>query len=154
MLSECPVDTWGEQCENTCTCNMTNTMECSKATGCTCNQFWTGANCTEDIDECTTDTHDCPANSECSDKDGGFDCVCNQGYLTDNHENCAGECKYFGAYSNSGICTQSIHHVNVFNTFNAKDLDHFANIVNSAYLDWIADQSILDLHSSVILYDS
>ena len=36
-----------------------------------------------DVDECTTDTHNCDANAVCTDTDGSFTCSCNSGYSGD-----------------------------------------------------------------------
>ena len=33
-----------------------------------------------DINECTAGTHNCPANSVCSNTEGSFTCICNEGY--------------------------------------------------------------------------
>lgn len=33
-----------------------------------------------DIDECTALTHNCTANSFCTNTEGGFNCTCNQGF--------------------------------------------------------------------------
>ena len=36
-----------------------------------------------DVDECTTDTHNCDVNAVCTDTDGSFTCACNSGYSGD-----------------------------------------------------------------------
>ena len=71
--------TWGEQCDNTCSCNATNTDNCDAATGCVCKVGWQGADCSQDIDECST-PNICGADSTCVNVDGGHDCSCNNGY--------------------------------------------------------------------------
>ncbi len=37
----------------------------------------------EDIDECTTNTHDCDLLATCTNTDGSFTCACNEGYTGD-----------------------------------------------------------------------
>ena len=36
-----------------------------------------------DVDECTTDIHNCDVNAVCTDTDGSFTCSCNSGYSGD-----------------------------------------------------------------------
>ena len=43
----------------------------------------------EDVDECTSQTHDCPANGVCTNVDGSFQCECQSG-LTGDGKTCAG----------------------------------------------------------------
>ena len=42
-------------------------------------------NTCQNINECTDSLvmHECPNNSTCEDKDGGYDCICNSGYEKD-----------------------------------------------------------------------
>ena len=40
-----------------------------------------------DIDECELGAHDCDENAQCENTNGGFICVCNQGYF-DNGGRC------------------------------------------------------------------
>ena len=46
-------------------------------------------NCT-DIDECTTETHECPLKSTCDNNDGGFECICDPGYQKNVDDKCIG----------------------------------------------------------------
>ena len=43
-----------------------------------------------DIDECTTNTHDCHQYATCTNTDGSFTCACNGGYEGDG-KSCRGE---------------------------------------------------------------
>ncbi len=80
---------WGRDCNNVCTCRDVDTM-CDVTTGCTaCLDGWTGGNCDEDIDECLEDI--CSLNSNCSNFNGTFLCVCHPGYEPYNETYCAGE---------------------------------------------------------------
>ncbi|KAL9961341.1 hypothetical protein ACROYT_G030259 [Oculina patagonica] len=50
---------------------------------CVCAAGFTGQDCTEDIDECTTVTHNCPANTDCVNTHGSYNCTCKSGYTGD-----------------------------------------------------------------------
>ena len=39
-----------------------------------------------DIDECTANSHDCHLDATCSNTDGSFSCICNQGYSGDGKQ--------------------------------------------------------------------
>lgn len=43
-----------------------------------------------DIDECTTNTHDCHSSATCTNTEGSFTCACNEGYDGDG-KLCIGE---------------------------------------------------------------
>ena len=43
-----------------------------------------------DIDECTTNTHNCDPDASCINTDGSFNCTCNQGF-SGNGTTCSGE---------------------------------------------------------------
>lgn len=46
----------------------------------------------EDVDECLeASTHDCDANAQCKNREGGYDCTCNEGYAGDGHSCVAAE---------------------------------------------------------------
>ena len=42
-----------------------------------------GPDC-EDIDECETGAHDCPADQICSNRDGSYECICHDGFQKSN----------------------------------------------------------------------
>ncbi|XP_020610701.1 putative vitellogenin receptor isoform X2 [Orbicella faveolata] len=44
---------------------------------------FTGSTCTEDIDECVANTHDCAAEADCKNTEGSFICTCHDGYQGD-----------------------------------------------------------------------
>ena len=48
-----------------------------------CNDYYTGTMCDQDIDECSTNTHNCDENATCSNRLEGYNCECNEGYEGD-----------------------------------------------------------------------
>ena len=47
-----------------------------------------------DINECTTNTHNCHNNANCTNTNGSFTCECWNGFTGDG-ENCTGRCNQF-----------------------------------------------------------
>ncbi|KAH9523894.1 hypothetical protein Btru_047340 [Bulinus truncatus] len=97
---DCIEGRWGVACNNTCQCLTTNTKYCDKVNGrCLCKAGWNGTLCQQDIDECHN-TSLCPTHTKCKNTDGGYLCVCVDGYITTNtvNEMCK-ECDdgYFGS---------------------------------------------------------
>ena len=43
-----------------------------------------------DIDECTTDTHNCADEADCTNTQGSFTCACKTGYNGDGYQ-CSGQ---------------------------------------------------------------
>ena len=39
-----------------------------------------------DIDECVGDKHDCDENASCTNTEGSYSCLCNQGYMGDGKQ--------------------------------------------------------------------
>lgn len=46
-----------------------------------------------DIDECATETYDCPKHSSCVNTEGSYDCECDEGYMS-HQDKCVGKCVY------------------------------------------------------------
>lgn len=73
--------TWGRHCSQICDCNKQHTEYCNKVNGtCYCKTGWTGKKCNDDIKECS-DPRNCPTNSKCNEKNGTFECICNDGFF-------------------------------------------------------------------------
>ena len=53
--------------------------------------LFSGPDC-EDIDECETGAHDCPADQICSNRDGSYECICHDGFQKSNGK-CIGKTK-------------------------------------------------------------
>ena len=90
-MLECPVPSWGQNCENMCPCE---TSECDNVVGCTsCSGYpgWTGPNCDQDIDECLNTTY-CGPNSDCINTNGSVICDCHSWYQRVS-DRC--DCKYW-----------------------------------------------------------
>ena len=43
-----------------------------------------------DINECNRGVHNCSENAICIDSDGGFSCICEEGYEGGGYNNCTG----------------------------------------------------------------
>lgn len=55
---------------------------CGDANVCVCEEGYAGTPC-QDVDECSTGTHDCDPNADCTNEVGGFECTCKDGYMGD-----------------------------------------------------------------------
>ena len=98
LFLACPSNTYDYNCTATCDCVVRHTnnpsQSCDRATGsCDCLVSWTGSQCETDVDECTSDTHDCSTkpHTECNNLDGGFECLCVAGYQKNVQGNCESE---------------------------------------------------------------
>ncbi|KAK6970572.1 mucin-like protein [Biomphalaria glabrata] len=82
--ADCVEGRWGLSCNNVCNCLTINTKHCNQVSGqCQCKAGWTGQLCDQDVDECQNLTL-CPTHSHCRNTDGGFTCVCDDGYVNRN----------------------------------------------------------------------
>uniref|UniRef100_A0A1I7ZKE1 EGF-like domain-containing protein n=1 Tax=Steinernema glaseri TaxID=37863 RepID=A0A1I7ZKE1_9BILA len=79
---DCPVGTWGFDCESKCHC--ADGFPCDFSSGfCSnnkCAKGYTGSNCYEDVDECALDAHNCSEHATCLNSRGSYDCKCNENY--------------------------------------------------------------------------
>ncbi|GFO21191.1 neurogenic locus notch homolog protein 1 [Plakobranchus ocellatus] len=80
---------------------------------CICTAGWQGKNCSEDIDECTTndptDRHRCVAgNGDCVNFDGGYSCACNPGFTGPYCETDIDECEPAPCL-HGGRCTDAVN---------------------------------------------
>ncbi|XP_060570002.1 uncharacterized protein LOC132728362, partial [Ruditapes philippinarum] len=81
---ECDSRHFGEDCARECTCDIENTEDCNHETGsCTCNQGWQGQDCSEDVNECSSNSSICDfkAYSICRNNIGSYECICRDGFL-------------------------------------------------------------------------
>ncbi|CAL1542068.1 unnamed protein product, partial [Lymnaea stagnalis] len=72
-------------------CVENNTVSCSPWTGhCDCLPGWTSDTCSQDIDECSTQSMPCREYSSCRNTIGDYDCDCNKtlGYQNADHKTC------------------------------------------------------------------
>ncbi|XP_022808363.1 uncharacterized protein LOC111345346 [Stylophora pistillata] len=67
-------------CYNNATCLVVFTDEGYK---CVCPPGYTGDHCEKDVNECTTNTHNCDVNAECNNTEGSFNCSCKIGFNGD-----------------------------------------------------------------------
>ncbi|XP_055860776.1 mucin-4-like isoform X7 [Biomphalaria glabrata] len=75
---KCSNPYYGKDCASQCVCNGLGT--CDNVKGCICNKGWTGTNCNNDVDECTTTLDACPGGQICINTIGSYTCNCPSGY--------------------------------------------------------------------------
>lgn len=78
IYADCRNLTYGPDCTLNCPCVKGQSESCySKLAICNCMSNFTGRYCENDIDECYSGTHDCPApNAKCENTYGGYNCIC------------------------------------------------------------------------------
>ncbi|XP_036424860.1 protein HEG [Colossoma macropomum] len=74
-----------------------NGGRCVQGHKCECLPAWTGANCTEDVDECVTNP--CPKDSKCVNTRGSFTCKCALGYDLEDGRSCTQAKTFLGTFS-------------------------------------------------------
>lgn len=100
--SECDEGKFGDQCLQTCKCNVNTTTFCNKTDGsCVCKDGWTSSNCSVDVDECQGSDLICPTHSVCRNFGGSFECVCDTGFTWNQTTRSCNGIKYL---SKSCIC--------------------------------------------------
>ncbi|KAL4616642.1 hypothetical protein GN956_G21922 [Arapaima gigas] len=67
---------------------------------CACLPFWTGHDCTVDVDECVSAP--CPTGSVCENTRGSFTCECPLGYSLENGRSCTRVKTFLGTFRASG----------------------------------------------------
>eukprot|EP00105_Crassostrea_gigas_P037421 XP_019921569.1 PREDICTED: fibrillin-1 isoform X2 [Crassostrea gigas] len=78
----CPNFKYGANCSDNCTCVLNNTKICHHVTGeCECSVGWTGADCSEDVDECKSGPISCNESilQVCMNTEGSAHCECQYG---------------------------------------------------------------------------
>ncbi|KAH9498711.1 hypothetical protein Btru_004630, partial [Bulinus truncatus] len=108
----CRTGTYGEECKNQCTCDLTHST-CDKVTGhCACTSGWTGPVCDTDLNECDNLNNDClkanRSNWVCKNTPGSYTCTCGAGY-EDKNNVCVDSDECAASYSNEcdGDCTNT-----------------------------------------------
>ncbi|XP_055997524.1 uncharacterized protein LOC125645548 [Ostrea edulis] len=84
FCTACNDFTFGEQCSDTCTCDVNNTEKCDAVSGeCRCKIGWREPDCSEDVDECKQNIINCDTNlyQTCINTPGSSHCECRYGGL-------------------------------------------------------------------------
>ena len=102
---------YGPQCDMPCACDVTNSRSCDPTDGtCYCVPGWEGVTCGVNVDECSEASHNCTGtNQACRDTRGGFECVCEPGFLLHSDGVCQG-----GQRRSVCICVRVCVVLNVF----------------------------------------
>ncbi|XP_041371795.1 fibrillin-2-like isoform X2 [Gigantopelta aegis] len=104
----CDSGSYGPNCENTCTCNITNTESCNATDGtCTCRPGWTGSTCSDDINECSgSQPINCGTNGQCVNQPGYYRCECQVGFVRTGSlcTACDGKTKYGANCNETCMC--------------------------------------------------
>lgn len=97
VIVECTDGTYGEGCLQPCQCLPGTTSYCNKTDGnCVCNEGWTSANCSVDVDECKDSHVQCTAHSVCRNLDGSYQCICDLGfYFNTATKLCEGKKRFY-----------------------------------------------------------
>ncbi|XP_059169385.1 uncharacterized protein LOC131951116 [Physella acuta] len=74
----CESPSFGLNCAQTCLCGG-RSLYCDKVYGCVCQSGWTGSGCDVNINECEGN-NPCGINQVCQDLEGGYQCLCADGY--------------------------------------------------------------------------
>lgn len=80
---------WGPNCARKCSECSANTKTCDRVKGCICATGWTGASCSQDINECDQ-TSICGDLEDCKNSFGSYECVCKTGYKKGSDGTCQG----------------------------------------------------------------
>ena len=95
LFPACPDGTFGDVCKQTCDCHGQHVQSCDHVDGtCHCKAGWEGSSCDDDIDECASDNlNNCSdtTHTVCQNTDGGFTCVCQDGFRKDGKGVCIGK---------------------------------------------------------------
>ncbi|KAH9509854.1 hypothetical protein Btru_045434 [Bulinus truncatus] len=105
-VHSCASFTYGRTCESTCNCVQANTDSFDNINGiCFCKAGFTGARCSEDVDECQAQSTLalCPSNSLCQNTVGSFNCECKPGFVMNSLRQCQvnNNCKKLTSCSHS-----------------------------------------------------
>lgn len=82
-ILDCPEGKYGVNCASTCGCVRQFTSNCNKVNGkCECIEGRQGNNCTEDVDECKSNSSLCTdvENLTCDNTIGSYRCLCKAGF--------------------------------------------------------------------------
>ncbi|XP_052806502.1 mucin-4-like [Mya arenaria] len=156
QCQECSNGKFGENCAQTCACNMTNTDSCDKVTGnCQCKPVWNGTTCNEDVDECNMGgPGPCAVkkNTTCNNTYGSYECNCVSGY----QEDATGCVDINECLTQSGLCNQDC--VNTPGLYTCVCSPGFSGDGETCTLvtcnvsnvpNAIANQSVVDVNNSV-----
>ena len=94
----------GETC-NECPLNCTFGIQESDCSMCNCSQGFSGTESCSDVDECAEQEQRCPANANCNNTFGGFECPCINAFVGSQCDQCPLPC---GNGTNSSDCSTCV----------------------------------------------
>ncbi|XP_076459739.1 uncharacterized protein LOC143292928 [Babylonia areolata] len=106
----CASNMYGANCATQCECTA-HAHSCDNVNGqCQCQTGWQGVRCETDVDECSTNQHHCSGDHvTCVNRDGGYSCGCEGGYVY-NGNTCSDvdECLDPAANDCEQVCTNTV----------------------------------------------
>ena len=106
-LCEIHFDPCTNKCQNNGTCESNYISDGEYNTVCSCTEYFTGENCTSDINECST-SNPCQNNATCINSHGSFNCVCQDGFTGERCETNIDDCVDVTC-ENNGSCVDRVN---------------------------------------------
>ena len=106
-LCEIHLNPCTNKCQNNGTCNSSYISDGEYNAVCSCTEYFTGENCTSDINECSI-SNPCQNNATCINLHGSFNCVCQDGFTGERCEINIDDCVDITC-ENNGSCVDLVN---------------------------------------------